>query len=112
MDIHHDTSLRFILEDDSISSTFKVCIHFCSGKGARLWLIFRSYICSFRITHSTFTSTLCFHLRLIQPSASSLFTCDYEHGLDASNMHLVHCPFAAQQIATHDAIRDVMYALA
>jgi hypothetical protein len=26
-------------------------------------------------------------------------------------MHLVHCPFGNQQIATHDAIQNVMYAL-
>jgi len=26
-------------------------------------------------------------------------------------MHLVHCPFGGQQIATHDAIQNIMYAL-
>jgi len=46
MDIHHDTSLRFILEDDSISSTSKACIHSCLGKGAWLWLVVRpSIVC-------------------------------------------------------------------
>jgi hypothetical protein len=25
--------------------------------------------------------------------------------------HLIHCPFKAQQIPTHDTIQDVMYAL-
>jgi hypothetical protein len=35
MDIHHDTSFRSILEDDSISFTFKVHICFCSSKGVR-----------------------------------------------------------------------------
>jgi len=33
MDIHHDTSFRSILKDDSISSTSKVYIHYCSNKG-------------------------------------------------------------------------------
>jgi len=37
MDIHHDTSFRAILEDDSISSTSKARIHSCLGKGA--WLL-------------------------------------------------------------------------
>jgi len=46
MDIHHDTSLRSILEDDSISSTSKVCIHSYLNNGARLWLIARPSMCS------------------------------------------------------------------
>jgi hypothetical protein len=25
-------------------------------------------------------------------------------------MHLAHCPFGGQHIATHDAIKDLMYA--
>jgi hypothetical protein len=33
MSIHHDTSLRSILEDDSIFSASRVRIHFCSRKG-------------------------------------------------------------------------------
>jgi hypothetical protein len=32
MDIHHDTSFKFILEDDSISLAFKTYIHSCLGK--------------------------------------------------------------------------------
>ncbi len=73
MDIHHDTSLRFILEGDSISSTSKVRICFCLGKGARLWLVIRPSIYSFRMAHFTFTSTFCFHFGLIQPSTSNFF---------------------------------------
>ncbi len=44
MDIHHDKSFRFILEDDSICSTSKTCIRFCLNKGAGLWLIARPCI--------------------------------------------------------------------
>jgi hypothetical protein len=111
MDIHHDTSLKSILEDDFISSTSKIHIRFCSGKGAKLWLITRPYICLFHITHSTFISMLHFHLSLIQPLAFSLLTCEYEHGLDTSSIHLTHCPFGGQRIPTHDVIQDIMYAL-
>jgi hypothetical protein len=93
MDIHHDTSLRSILKDDSISSTFKARIHFCSSKGARLWLVARSSIHSFCIAHSTFTLVLRFHFGLIQPLAFSLFTCEHGHGLDAFGTHLSCCAF-------------------
>jgi hypothetical protein len=31
--------------------------------------------------------------------------------LNAFSMHLIRCPFKSQRIATHDVIRDVMYAL-
>jgi hypothetical protein len=65
MDIHHDTSFRPILEDDSTFSTSKAHIHFCSAKGMGLWLIVKSSIHSFHITHSTFISTLNFCLGLI-----------------------------------------------
>jgi hypothetical protein len=44
MDIHHDTLFKFILEDDSIYSTSKTRIRFCSNKGAGLWLIIRPSI--------------------------------------------------------------------
>jgi hypothetical protein len=60
MDIHHDTSLRFILKDDSIFSASKVHIHSYLNKGARPWLVVRPFIHSFCITHSIFISTLCF----------------------------------------------------
>ncbi len=103
MDIHHDTSLKSILEDDSISSTSKICICSCSSKGARLWLVVRPSIYSFHITHFTFTLVLCFCLDLIQPSTSKLFTCEYGHGLDTFNTHLT-CLFGGQRIATHDVI--------
>jgi hypothetical protein len=89
MDFHHDTSFRSILEDDSISLTSKADIHFCSSKGAWLWLVVKPSIRSFYITHFTFTSTLCFHLGLIQSSASSFFTCECGHGLDTSGTHLI-----------------------
>jgi hypothetical protein len=110
MDIHHDTSLRSIFKDDSIFLTSRTCIHSCSGKGAGLWLVARSSICSFFIAHSTFTLELHFCFNLIQPFASNLFTCECEHGLDAFGTHLAHCLFGGQQITTHDAIRNVMYA--
>jgi hypothetical protein len=93
MDIHHDTSFRFILEDDSISSTSRTCIRYCSSKGTGLWLIVRPFICSFHIAHFTFISMLHFHLSLIQPLAFSLFMCECEHGLNAFDMHLTHCLF-------------------
>ncbi len=35
MDIHHNSSLRSILEDDSISLASKSCIRSYSGKGAK-----------------------------------------------------------------------------
>jgi hypothetical protein len=111
MDIYHNTSLNDILEDDSISSASKTRICFCSSKGARLWLVNKSSIHSFHIIHFTFTSTLCFHFNLIQPLASSLLTCECGHELDAFSMHLAHCPFGGQQIATHNVIQNVMYAL-
>ncbi len=111
MDIHHDTSLKFILEDNSISSTSKACICSYSGKGAGLWLVTKPYIHSFCVTHFTFTSMLCFCLGLMKPSTSSLLTCECGHGLDVSSTHLVRCSFGGQHIATHDDIRDVMYAL-
>ncbi len=85
MDIHHHTSFKFILEDDSIFLTLRTCTHSCLGKGARLWLIVRRYIFSFYITHFTFTLTLCFRFDLIQPLAFNLLTCEYGHGLNASN---------------------------
>jgi hypothetical protein len=112
MDIHHNTSFRSILEDDSISLASKAHIHSCSCKKVGLWLIVRPSIHSYRIAYFIFTSTLHFHFSLIQPSTSSLFTCECGHKLDASNTHLTCCLFEGQRIATHDAIQDVMYALA
>jgi len=64
MDSHHDTSVRSILEDDSISSTSKARICSCLGKGAGLWLIAMLSIYSFCIAHSTFTLMLCSRLNL------------------------------------------------
>jgi len=89
---------------------FRTCIRSCSGKGVGLWLIIRPSIYSFHIAHSTFTSTICFHFGLIQPSTSNLHMCGCGHGLDIFGMHLTCCPFGGQQIATHNAIKDVMYA--
>jgi hypothetical protein len=93
MDIHHNTSVRSLLEDDSISLAFKACICSCLGKGVGLWFITRPSIHSFHIARSTFTSTLHFHLSLIQPLTFSFLTCDYGHGLDTFDMHIVCCPF-------------------
>ncbi len=85
---------------------------FLFDKEVGLWLIARPSIYSFRITHSTFTSTLHFCLGLIQPLAFSLLTCECGHKLDAFNTHLTCCLFGGQWIATHDAIWNIMYALA
>ncbi len=103
MDIHHDTSFRSILEDNSISliSTAHICSYLI--KWVRLWLIARPSICSFHIAHFTFTLALCFCFGLIQPLAFSLFPCECGHGLSVSSMHLAQCPFGGQWIATHDA---------
>jgi hypothetical protein len=109
MDIHHDTYFRAILEYDSISSASRACIHFCSGKGARLWLVVTPSICLFRITHFTFTSMMHLRLSLIKLLASSLFMCKCGHRLDKSSTHLAHCMFGGQRITTHDAIRNIMY---
>jgi hypothetical protein len=111
MDIHHDTSFKSILEDDSISLTTRPRIRSCSGKGVRLWLVVKP-IRAFHIAHSTFTSTLPFHFGLIQHLACSLLTCECGHELDASSMHLTCYLFKGQWITTHDAIWNVMYAFA
>jgi hypothetical protein len=63
MNFHHNTSLRYILDDDSISLAFRAYIHFYSSKGAGL--VARSFIHLFHITDFTFTSTLHFFLGLI-----------------------------------------------
>jgi hypothetical protein len=52
-----------------------------------------------------------FRLSLIQPLTSRFLMCECGHRLNAFGTHLAHCPFEGQHIATHDAIRDVMYAL-
>jgi hypothetical protein len=107
MDIHHNTSFRSILENDSISSAFKTHIRFCLGKGTGLWLIVKSSIRSFCLTHFIFTLTLCFHFNLIQPLTS--FECG--HGLNTFSTHLACCPFEGQEITIYDTIKDIMYAL-
>ncbi len=104
IDIHHDTSLRSILEDDSISLASKTHIRSCLKKGARLWVVIKPSIHLFRITHSTCTSALRFCLGLIQPLTSNLLMCEYEHGLDTFGTHLTRYMFRGQRIATHDAI--------
>jgi len=88
------------------SSSSRAHICFCSSKEAGLWLIAKP---SFHIAHFTFTPTLRFCLDFIQPSASSLFTCECGHGLNASNTHLTSCVFRGQWITTHDAIKIIMY---
>jgi hypothetical protein len=109
MNIHHNTSLRSILENDSIFSTSKAHIRSCSDKGAKLWLVIKPSIHSFHITHFIFTLVLHFHLYVIQPSTSNLLMCENEHGLNTSSTHLARCPFGGQRIATHDTIQDVIY---
>jgi hypothetical protein len=93
MNFHHNTSFRFILEDNSISLASKAYICSCLGKGTRLWLVVKPSICLFHIAHFMFALTLCFYLGSIRPSTSSLFACECEHGLDASGMHLVRYLF-------------------
>jgi hypothetical protein len=89
MDFHHNTSLRSILEDDSISLASRAHIRSCLGKGTRLWLVVKPFIYSFHIAHFTFALTLYYCHDLIQPSALSFLTYECGHGLDAFNMHLV-----------------------
>jgi hypothetical protein len=112
MDFYHDTYLKSILEDDSISLASRVHIGFCSGKEVRLWLVAKPSIRLFRIAYFTFTSALHFCLGLIHPLASIIFMCECGQGLSAFGTHLVHCMFRGQRITTYDAIRDVMYACA
>ncbi len=109
MEIHHDTSLRSILEDDSISSTYRTYIHFCLRKGVGLWLVVKSSICLFHIAHFIFISTLCFCFNLIQHSTFNLLTHECGHRLDAFDTHLTCCSFGGQWIATRDIIQNVMY---
>jgi hypothetical protein len=71
MDMHRDTFLRSILEDDSIPLAFRAHIRSCLSKGARLWLIVRPSIRLFFIAHFIFTSTLQFCFNLIQPLVSN-----------------------------------------
>jgi hypothetical protein len=104
MDIHHDTSFKFILKDDSISLAFKVRIRSCSNKGVGLWLIIRPSIHLF-LAHSTFTLTLHFQTRTF-----SLFTYECEYYLNTYGRHLTRCLFKGQHIATHDDIKNIMYA--
>ncbi len=99
------------MEDDSISLTSRARVRSCLGKGEGLWLVARPFICWFHIAHSTFTSMLQFRFGLIQPLAYNIFTCECGHGLNAFGMHLVGCLFGGQQITTHDANQDVIYAL-
>jgi len=93
MDIHHDIPFRSILEDDSIFLASRTYIRSCLDKGMGLLLIVKPFICSFYITHFTFTSTLRFRFNLIQPLTFSFFTCECGHGLNAFGTHLTHCPF-------------------
>jgi hypothetical protein len=92
MEIHHNTSLKSILEDDSISlaSVAHIC---CLGKGARLWLVVRPFICSFHIAHSIFTLMLHFRRSLVKPSTFTFLMCECGHGLNAFSTHLACCPF-------------------
>jgi hypothetical protein len=66
----------------------------------------------FCIAHFAFILVLGLYFGLIQPSASSLFTCECGYGLDTFNTHLIRCPFGDQRIVTHDAIQNIIYAFA
>jgi hypothetical protein len=112
MDFHHNTSLKSILEKDSISSSSKAHIRSCLGKGVGIWLVDKPSICLFRIIHFSFILALRFRFGLIQPSPFNIPTCECGHGLDASSTHLACYSFGGQWITTHDIIRKVMYALA
>jgi hypothetical protein len=57
--------IRFILDDESISSTSRAHIHSCSSKRARLWLIVKLSNCLFLIAHFIFTLVLHFCFGLI-----------------------------------------------
>jgi len=59
----------------------------------QLWLVIRPSIHLFRIVHSTFTSTLRFHLGFIHPLAFSLLMCECGHKLDTFSTHLICCLF-------------------
>jgi hypothetical protein len=96
MDIHHDSSLKCILEDDSISSASKAQICSYLSKGARLWLVVTPFIHLFYIAHYIFTLVLRFRFNLIQLLAFSLFTCECGHGLDSFDIHLTCCLFESQ----------------
>jgi hypothetical protein len=74
------------------------------------WLL--SHLFFHYVLCSIFTSTLCFCLNLIQPSTFSIFTCECGHGLNTFGTHLTWYPFGGHQIATHDAIKNIMYAYA
>jgi hypothetical protein len=84
MGIHHNTSFRPILEDDSISFVFKTYICFClSKRSTRLWFITWPFIFLFHITHFIFTLAMCFHSDLIHPLTFNLIMCECEYGLNA-----------------------------
>ncbi len=51
-----------------------------------------------------------FHLKLMQPLTFYFLTCERGHKLNAFGMHLTCCSFGDQQITTHDAIQNIMYA--
>ncbi len=51
-----------------------------------------------------------FRLNFIQPLTFSFLTCECGYGLDTFGTHLT-CLFEGQRIATHEVIKDVMYAL-
>jgi hypothetical protein len=110
MDIHHDTSFRSVLEDDSFLMLLEPTFAFVGAKGGAMvdyWAIYM-YV-PHRTLYFHINNNFC--LSLIQPSKSSLFMCECGHGSNASGTHLTCCPFKGQQIATHNTIKDVMYAL-
>lgn len=83
----------------------------CLFKELIIWLVVRPSIYLFHIAHSIFILAMQFCFGLIQLSTSNFITWECGYRLDAFNMHLACCPFGNQWIITHDAIRDIMYAL-
>jgi len=87
IDFHHNTSLRSILKDDSISSSFRAHICSCLGKGVGLWLVVKPFIRLFRITHFNVSfQHFIFILVLFKP-----YHLIFPHvNVDMGWMHLAH----------------------
>ncbi len=80
MNFHHDTSLRSILENDSISSSSRAHICSCSGKGNKA-MVGCQAIYLFILHHTLyFHLSIAFSLQFDQPSTSSTFTCEWDMG--------------------------------
>jgi hypothetical protein len=109
MDIHHDTSFKFILEDDSISSASRAHIRSSSCKGVGLWLVVNHL--SIHFTSHILFSPQRYVFISIWFSLRNLLMCECEHRLDAYGTHLARYLFRGQWIITHGTIWNVMSAL-